>query len=57
MQQGFEMIQKEFKNLVFEFAKEVSGLDNVLSVFLYGSVARGEWAKGSDIDILVVISG
>ena len=25
-------------------------------VILFGSVARGEWTKGSDIDILVVVS-
>ncbi len=50
------MIQKEFKETVFEFAKEVSGLDNVLYVFLFGSVAREEADKRSDIDLCVIIN-
>lgn len=29
---------------------------NIQLVVLFGSVARGEWAKGSDIDILAVVS-
>ena len=48
------MIQKEFRELVFEFAKEASGLDNVLHVFLFGSVARGDADKRSDIDLCVI---
>lgn len=50
------MIQKEFKKIVFEFAKEVSDLDNVLYIFLFGSVAREEADKRSDIDLCVIIN-
>ncbi len=48
------MIQKEFKDLAFEFAKEMSGLNNILYVFLFGSVARGSADKKSDIDFCVI---
>lgn len=45
---------KEFEGPVFEFAKRVSRLSNIHSVLLFGSVARGEADKRSDIDFLVV---
>lgn len=50
------MIQKEFKEIVFEFAKRVSDLDNVLYVFLFGSVAKEEADRRSDIDLCVIIN-
>lgn len=50
------MIQKEFKEIVFEFAKKASDLDNVLYVFLFGSVAKEEADRRSDIDLCVIIS-
>ena len=50
------MIQKEFKEIVFEFAKEISDFGNVLYLFLFGSVARGDADKRSDVDFCVVIS-
>jgi len=48
-------MQKEFKDVIFEFAKEVSSLSNVLSIFLFGSVARGEADKRSDVDFCVIV--
>lgn len=54
MRRGIRMIQKEFKNVVFEFSKQVSSLSNILYVFLFGSVARGEADKRSDIDFCVI---
>lgn len=48
------MIHKEFKDLVFEFVKLVSDFDTVLSVILYGSVAKGTADKRSDIDFIVI---
>ncbi len=31
--------------------------DRLVSVMLFGSVARGEWDRDSDIDILVIVEG
>lgn len=39
-----------------ELLKELLG-DRLLSVMLFGSIARGDWDKDSDIDILVVAEG
>ena len=50
------MIQKEFKEIVFEFAKRLSDLPNIKHIFLFGSVARGEADKRSDIDFCVIIN-
>ena len=47
------MIQSEFKDLVFKFAKEAS-LKEVAYIFLFGSVAKGDADRRSDIDLLVV---
>ncbi len=48
------MVQKEFRELVFEFAKRVSCLHTVKHVFLFGSVAREEADKRSDIDVCII---
>ncbi len=48
------MVQKEFREIAFEYAKEVSSLDNVLFLFLFGSVAREEADKRSDIDFCII---
>ena len=50
------MIQKEFKEPIFEFVKRITDFDNIQYVFLFGSVAREEADKKSDIDICVVIN-
>lgn len=47
-------MQKRFEGIVFEFAKRVSRIKAVQSVILFGSVARGEADKRSDLDVLVV---
>ena len=47
------MIQAEFKDLVFKFAKEAS-LKEVAYILLFGSVAKGDADRRSDIDLLVV---
>jgi len=39
-----------------ELLKDVLG-DRLISVMLFGSVARGDWDKDSDIDILIVAKG
>ena len=50
------MIQKGFKEAIFELVKEVSGIKQVYSVILFGSVVRGEATSASDIDILIIVS-
>lgn len=50
------MMQKEFKDPVFEFVKEISDLNEIISVTLFGSVAKGEATSISDIDFLVIVS-
>lgn len=45
---------REFEDPVFEFAKRVSRLSNIRSVLLFGSVARGEADRRSDVDLLVI---
>jgi len=47
-------MQKEFKDIVFEFAKLASDFNNVKTILLFGSVAKGEADKRSDVDFLVV---
>jgi predicted nucleotidyltransferase len=51
------MIQKGFNELVFEFSKLVSSLENALYIFLFGSVARGKADARSDIDFCVITDG
>lgn len=48
------MIQTEFKDLIFKFARHAS-VDDVAYIFLFGSVAKGNADRRSDIDILVVL--
>lgn len=49
------MVQEEFKEIVFEFDRRVSELDNVRHIFLFGSVAREEADRRSDVDLCVII--
>lgn len=50
------MIQKDFKEPIFEFVKKVSDLDEINSITLFGSVAKDEATLQSDIDFLVIVS-
>lgn len=49
---------KKIARLLQKYTQSIIDLSNkkIQLVMLFGSVARGEWAKGSDIDILVVVS-
>ena len=49
---------KKIVRLLQKYTEEVVNLSNkqIQLVILFGSVARGEWTKNSDIDILVVVS-
>jgi len=48
-------LQEQFQDVVFDFAKQVSSIPKIYSIFLFGSVARGEADSRSDIDFLVVL--
>ncbi len=48
------MMQEEFKDLIFRFARHAS-VDEVAYIFLFGSVAKGEADRRSDVDILIVL--
>ncbi|HID26521.1 MAG TPA: nucleotidyltransferase domain-containing protein [Methanosarcinales archaeon] len=50
------MITEDFKAAIFEFIKEVSSVEGIIRVILFGSVVRGEATKDSDIDLLVMVS-
>lgn len=65
----FEILELEKKNefynknktiarLLQKYTKEIIELskNRIQSAILFGSVARGEWTKGSDVDILTVVS-
>jgi len=48
-------MQEQFRDIVFEFVKEVSGVPKVHSVFMFGSVAKDEADSRSDIDFLIIL--
>ncbi len=50
------MMQKEFKEPIFEFVKQISELEELISITLFGSVAKDEATEQSDIDFLIVVS-
>ncbi len=49
-------MQKEFKNIVFELAKSISDFDSIKALVIFGSVAKGEADKRSDVDLLVIFN-
>lgn len=48
-------MNEHLSDIAFEFAREASKHDFVLSVLLFGSVAKGTTHPESDIDLLVVL--
>lgn len=48
-------MQEQFQDVVFDFVKQVSSVPKIYSIFLFGSIARGEADSRSDIDFLVVL--
>lgn len=62
-----EMRGKDLKGLGFEFYEELLGRfldllkehlgDRLISLVLYGSVARGEAREESDLDLLIILDG
>jgi len=56
---GFYNKNKKIARLLQKYTEDIVTLSDkkIQLVILFGSVPRGEWTKGSDIDILVVVSG
>jgi predicted nucleotidyltransferase len=56
---GFYDRNKKIARLLRKYTQDIVALSNraVQMAVLFGSVARGEWTRNSDIDILVVVSG
>ncbi len=54
----FNSKNKNIARLLKKYTDTIVGLSNkrIQLVILFGSVARGEWAKSSDIDILAVVA-
>lgn len=50
-----KMIPAKFREIVFELAQELSTIESVVAIILFGSVARGEADSRSDLDILLVL--
>lgn len=50
---------KKIARLLQKYSQDIVDLSNkkIQMVILFGSVARGDWAKNSDIDMLAVVSG
>ena len=53
MQQG-EKFAENLRNKIFHLAEKIRSGWNVDKVILYGSLARGDFNEGSDIDLIVV---
>ena len=53
---GIDYIQEPYRTVVRELLRVLIGLygDNLVSLVVYGSVARGSARRDSDLDVLVV---
>lgn len=49
-----EVIQKKLIKIAEEYGKDIKSILGKVTIILYGSVAKGDFNKGSDIDILVI---
>lgn len=45
----------KFKESIYDFIEKICDVEGLLEVVLFGSVARGEAKRGSDIDFFVVV--
>jgi uncharacterized protein len=58
IQQGFSNVPKFFREYLKEYLNYIKERlkKDLISIILYGSVARGSWDKESDIDLLLILS-
>lgn len=51
-----KLIPNNIENIINEFTNKVTNLlgDNVKQIILYGSYARGDYNRNSDIDIMIL---
>lgn len=48
-------MQKKFRDLVYDFAKEAADVEGVVQIILFGSVAKEEADERSDVDFFIVL--
>lgn len=53
----FEAEQRAIERLEAELARACASTEKIRSATMYGSVARGRGGAGSDIDLLLIVSG
>lgn len=53
LRRGYAIVRENVRTAV-EFAKKIESFDGILSIVLFGSVARGEDTADSDIDMAVI---
>jgi len=51
---GMKALPREIDEVLKEFVRQVSAFPGLLSVILYGSVARGDYDARSDVDLLLI---
>lgn len=54
---GGETMPEKVHNIVYKFAQQIRGIygDSLKKVVVYGSYARGDYQKNSDIDIMILV--
>lgn len=59
VKKGLEHIAEPYKNIICKLLDELLFAlgDNLVSLIVYGSVARGQMRKDSDMDLLVISKG
>ncbi|MCI8663279.1 MAG: nucleotidyltransferase domain-containing protein [Hungatella sp.] len=51
------MYEEKIKSVVAQFAEEIKGMfgNSLHNIILYGSCARGDFTKDSDIDLMILL--
>ena len=58
MIEDFDRVSYIFRDYLYDFVKLIKENyeENLLSIILFGSVARGKWNNESDIDLLIIFT-
>jgi len=48
-------LQEEFKDVVFDFVKNIVNIEEIIQIILFGSVAKEEADARSDIDFFIIL--